>query len=112
MSQREGETDYKYEDYASEMATYRNPQTDAMVKKQLKITLDSGTAFDLNFIERNKVEWKSGDKSGTDWCEVVEVEANTYFIDMTFAGERRHCQTFIVNTETRQAVGVHTPAGR
>ena len=108
MSQREGETDYKYEDYASEMATYRNPQTDAMVKKQLKITLDSGTAFDLNFIERNKVEWKSGDKSGTDWCEVVEVEANTYFIDMTFAGERRHCQTFIVNTETRQAVGVHT----
>ena len=24
MSQREGEADYKYEDYASEMATYRS----------------------------------------------------------------------------------------
>jgi hypothetical protein len=58
MSQREGETDYKYEDYASEMATYRNPQTDAMVKKQLKITLDSGTAFDLNFIELIKSNGK------------------------------------------------------
>ncbi len=108
MPQREGETDYKYEDYASEMATYRNPQTDAMVKKQLKITLDSGTAFDLNFIDNNKVEWKSGSKSGTDWCEVVEVEAKTYFIDMTFANEPRQCQTFIVNTVTRQALGVHT----
>ena len=41
MSQREGETDYKYEDYASEMATYRNPQTDALVDKRVKITLDS-----------------------------------------------------------------------
>ena len=57
MSQREGETDYKYEDYASEMATYRNPQTDVMLKKQLKITLDSGTAYDLNFIERNNYKY-------------------------------------------------------
>jgi hypothetical protein len=36
------------------------------------------------------------------------VEKNTYFIDMTFLDAPRHCQTFIVNTETRQAVGVHT----
>jgi hypothetical protein len=108
MSQREGETDYKYEDYASEMATYRNPQTDAFVNKQIKITLDSGTVFDLNFIEKNKVEWKSVDGSGTDWCEVVEVETNTYFIDMTFTDAPRRSQTFIVNTETRHAVGVQT----
>jgi hypothetical protein len=31
MSQKEGETDYKYEDYASEMATYCDPQTDVFV---------------------------------------------------------------------------------
>ena len=108
MSQREGETEYKYEDYASEMATYRNPQTNAFVNKQLKITLDSGTVFDLNFIEKNKVEWKRGDQSGTDWCEVVEVDGNTYFIDMTFTDAPRQSQTFVVNTETRQAVGVQT----
>jgi hypothetical protein len=108
VSQREGETDYKYEDYASEMATYRNPQTDILVNKQLKITLDSGPAFGLNFIEKNKVEWKSSDESGTDWCEVVEVEENTYFIDMTFAAKPRESQTFIVNTETRQVVGAQT----
>ena len=63
MSQREGETDYKYEDYASEMATYRDPQTDTLVNQQLKITLDSGVAFDLNFVEKNKVDWKSGDEN-------------------------------------------------
>ena len=108
MSQKEGETDYKYEDYASEMATYREPQTDAFVNRQLKITLDSGSTFDLNFIEKNKVKWKSGNESGTDWCEVVEVEAKTYFIDMTFANKPRQSQTFIVNTETRRAAGVQT----
>lgn len=108
MSQKEGETDYKYEDYASEMATYREPQTDALVNQKLKITLDSGVAFDLNFVGKNKVEWKSGDKTGTDWCEVVEVEPQTYFIDMTFADKPLQSQTFIVNTETRQVVGAQT----
>jgi hypothetical protein len=108
MSQREGETDYKYEDYASEMATYRNPQTDAFVGRQLKITLDSGPVFDLNFVEKNKVQWKSGNQGNTDWCEVVEVDANTYFIDMTFADKPRESYTFIVNVETRQAVGAQT----
>jgi hypothetical protein len=108
MSQREGETNYKYEDYASEMATHRLPQTAALVGKTMKITLDSGTSFDLQFTDRNKVAWQSGAERGKDWCEVVEVAPQTYFIDMTFIHQPRQSQTFIVNTETRQVLAVRT----
>ena len=89
MPQREGETDYKYEDYASEMATHRLPQTSALVRSKMKITLDSGTVLDLDFVDRNKVAWKSGGEGGTDWCEAVEVAPKTYFIDMTFGQKPR-----------------------
>jgi hypothetical protein len=108
MSQREGETSYKYEDYASEMAFHRLPQTDSLVGHTLRITLDSGSSFELNLIERNKAVWQNGSKGGTDWYEAVEVAANTYFLDMTFTDEPRQSQTFIVNTATRRVLGIRT----
>jgi hypothetical protein len=108
MSQREGETNYKYEDYASEMAFHRLPQSAALLKQKMKIKLDSGASFDLEFTDLNKVVWKSGKESGTDWCEVVEVAPQTYFIDMTFNHQPRQSQTFIVNTETRQVLSIRT----
>jgi hypothetical protein len=108
MPQREGETDYKYEDYASEMATHRLPQTSALVQSKMKITLDSGAAFDLDFVDRNQVAWKNGGEGGTDWCEAVEVAPKTYFIDMTFSQKPRETQTFIVSTETRQTLGIRS----
>jgi hypothetical protein len=108
MPQREGQTEYKYEDYASEMATHRLPQTAALVNQTIKITLDAGRSFDLEFVERNKVTWRSGGESGTDWCEVVEVAPQTYFIDLTFAHQPRQSQTFIVNVQTRQVLAICT----
>jgi len=108
MPQREGETDYKYEDYASKMAVNRLPQTAALVNKTTRITLDSGTSFDLEFVDRNKVIWHSGNARGTDWCEVVEVASRTYFIDMTFAHQPRQSQTFVVNTQSRQVLAIRT----
>jgi len=74
----------------------------------MKITLDSGTSFDLEFADRNKVVWQSGNERSTDWCEVVEVAPRTYLIDMTFTYQPRQSQTFIVNSKTRQALAVRT----
>jgi hypothetical protein len=108
MPQREGETDYKYEDYASEMATHRLPQTAALVNQTMKITLDSGTCFELEFADRNEVAWQSGNEGATDWCEVVEVAPQTYFIDLTFGHQPRQSHTFVVNVETRQALAIRT----
>jgi hypothetical protein len=108
MPQQEGETNYKYEDYASGVAVNRLPQTAALVNQTIEITLDSRTSFDLEFADRNEVKWQSGVEHGTDWCEVVEVAPQTYFIDMTFAHQPRQSQTFIVNVHTRQVLAIRT----
>ena len=108
MPQAEGTTDYTYEDYASKLAVNRLPQTDALVGQSMKISLDSGASFELKFAGRKEVNWHSGDQSGTDWCEVVEVAPHTYFIDLTFAHQPRQSQTFIVNLHSRQVLAVRT----
>jgi hypothetical protein len=108
VPQQEGETNYKYEDYASEMAIHRLPQTTALVNQTMKITLDSGTIFDLEFVDANEVIWRSDNERGTDWCDVVEVAPQTYYIDITFAHEPRQSQTCVVNVDTRQVLGVST----
>lgn len=108
MPQAEGTTNYTYEDYASKLAVNRLPQTGALVNQKMSITLDSGICFELKFADRNKVIWQSGDEGGTDWCEVVEVTTQTYFIDMTFTHLPRQSQTFIVNVLTRQVLGIRT----
>jgi MoaF C-terminal domain/MoaF N-terminal domain len=108
MPQREGSTDYKYEDYSSKVAVHRLPQTAALVNQTMKITLEPGRSFALKFVEHNKVVWQCDDAGGMDWCEVVEVASHTYFMDMTFAHQVRESQTFIANTETRQVLGIRT----
>lgn len=108
MSQKEGETDYKYEDYAADMAYHRLPATDILVDQKMKLTLDSGVVFDLDFIKSNAVKWQSGPEIETDWCEVIEVAPDTYYIDMTFAHTPKECRTFFVNTQTRRVLSIHT----
>jgi hypothetical protein len=108
MPQVEGTTDYTYEDYASKLAVNRLPQTDALVNQTLMITLDSGLPFTLEFAARNQVIWQRDEESSTDWCEVVEVAPQTYFIDMTFTRQPRQSQTIIANLQTRQVLAIRT----
>ena len=60
MSQREGETDYKYEDYAADMAYHRIPTTSNLVGQKMKVTLDDGKAFDLEFTGKTKSNGRAG----------------------------------------------------
>lgn len=106
MPQREGETDYKYEDYAADMAFHRIAATDDLVDQSMKITLDSGVVYDLQFKSAKEVGWKNGSESGTDWYEAIVVAPQTYYIDLTFTDTPRKTVTFFVNTETRQALAV------
>jgi hypothetical protein len=108
VPQQEGRANYKYEDYASEVAVNRLPQTAALVNQTMNITLDTGIFFSFEFSARNKVIWRSGDERGTDWCEVVEVAPQTYFIDQTFTHLPLESQTFIVNIHTRQVLSIRT----
>jgi len=108
VPQQEGQTKYKYEDYAPGLAANRLPQTSALVNQRLDITLDLGMSFKLEFIGRNQVAWRSGNEDGRDWCEVIEVAPDTYFIDLTFTHLPRQSQTFIVNVHTRQVLAIRT----
>jgi hypothetical protein len=108
MPQKEGETDYKYEDYAADMAYHRIPATNELAGQEMKITLDNGKVFDLKFNSAKEVAWQSEGESGSDWYEAIEVADKVSYIDMTFAKNERRCVTFFVNTETRQALCVDT----
>jgi len=108
LPQQEGQANYKYEDYASGVAVNRLPQTAALVNQTMNITLDSGIFFNLEFSDRNQVLWRSDSGRGTDWCEVVEVASQTYFIDLTFTHLPRESQTFVVNIHTRQVLAIRT----
>jgi hypothetical protein len=108
MPQAEGTTEYTYEDYASKVAVNRLPSTGALVDQTFEISLDSGTTFQLEFLDRYQVRWQNAGERGTDWCEVVEVAPHTYFIDVTFAHRARESQTFVANVDTRQVLGIRT----
>jgi len=108
MPQQEGSTDYKYEDYSTKVGVNRLPPTAVLVGQTMRITLESGESFRLEFADRNKVAWQSGETRGTDWCEVIEVAHRTFFIDMTFADLPRQSLTFIVNTETCRVLSIRT----
>jgi hypothetical protein len=108
VPQQEGQVNYKFEDYASEQAVNRLPQTAALVYQTIIITLDSGKSFSLQFVDRNKVIWHSDQEGGADWCEVIEVAPHTYFIDLTFIHLPRESQTFIININTRQVLSIRT----
>jgi hypothetical protein len=108
MPQREGETDYKYEDYASKMAVNRLAPSGDLVNQRLTITLETGRILELAFTDRHQVTWQMEDEHGTDWCEVVEVAPRTYFIDLTFAHRPRECLTLVANLQSRHVLAIRT----
>lgn len=108
MSQKEGTANYKFEDYTSEKDSNRIPSTTVLVNSQMRIELDSEIIYYIDFIDKNKVFWQSNGEEGTEWCDVVEVARQTFFIDMTLAHEPNKSMTFVVNSDSRQVLGIQT----
>jgi hypothetical protein len=96
----------QFDDFAAGIATNRLPKSGALRGKLLKIRLDTGREITLNFKADDSVSWAQESGSGTDWCEVVEVASDTYFIDVTFAGRPAEDEIFIINTATRRVLSI------
>ena len=96
----------QFDDFAAGIATNRLPATDALKGKTLKILLDTGRGVTLNFTAGNSVSWVEGGTSGTDWCEVIAVASDTFFIDVTFASRPAEDEIFIINTTTRRVLSI------
>jgi hypothetical protein len=90
------------------MAVHRLPPSDALVNQNLTIALETGLVYELAFADRHKVNWRSGDEQGMDWCEVVEVAPRTFFVDMTFARRPRESLTLVANLQSRRVLAVRT----
>jgi hypothetical protein len=97
-----------YEDFAVGSAANRLPPTDALVGKNLKITVKSGQVMELAFTAKHDVAWAARGNSGADWYEAIEAAPGVYFIDMTFALLPKETLTCVVNLRTRRALVVRT----
>ena len=68
--------------------------------------MKDGRNIDLAFTAKDTVAWREGKSAGADWCEVVEVAPDVYFVNMTFAARTTEDELFIVNTHTRRLLSV------
>ena len=99
-----------YEDFAAGIATHRLPASDALVGQMFVLHLD-GIGLKLDFKAIHEVAWaETGGFTGTgiDWCEVIEVAPDTFFVDLTFASRPQQAMTVIVNTRTRRVLSVRS----
>lgn len=99
-----------YDDFAAGIATNRLPATDALVGRTLILQLED-FSLTLTFQAAHEAVWaETGTLAGhgSDWCEVIEVAPDTFFIDLTFASRPQQAMTVIVNTRTRRVLSVRS----
>ena len=97
-----------YEDFARGIATNRQPSSDALVGRTLRIPGRLGEVAQFAFSARHDVAWTAGGKAGADWYDAIEVAPETYFIDMTFALAPKETLSCIIDLKTRRTLSVRT----
>ncbi|MEI9963837.1 MAG: MoaF C-terminal domain-containing protein [Caulobacteraceae bacterium] len=97
-----------YDDFIYGAATNRLPASDALSGQTLTVISQHAPKLELRFVAADRVHWRSGAASGEDWCEVIEVAADTYFVDMTFGAWPREALTVIANTATRRSLSIRS----
>lgn len=97
-----------YEDFSAGIDTNRLPRTDELIGKTFTIDFGEGKKLALEFVSKDSVIWIDNLGRGQDWYEAIQVEADLYFLDRTFASRPRDAQTLIVNTRTCRVLSVLT----
>ncbi len=97
-----------YDQFIDGAAANRLPRTDALVGRELAVIPSLAPRLELKFIAPERLVWRSGTSSGEDWCEVVEVAPDTWFVDMTFEAWPREALTLIFNQTSRRALKVRS----
>lgn len=99
-----------YDDFAAGIATNRLPASDALIGQTFALQLD-GATLTLAFKARHELAWTETGAlagSGLDWCEVIGVASDTFFIDLTFTSRPQHALSVIANTRTRRVLAVRS----
>lgn len=97
-----------YDEFAAGIATNRLPSSTALLGQTLNIELPART-LGLQFESANQLTWSdSAHGEGSDWCETIEVAADTFFIDITFQSRPLTALTVIVNLKTRRVLAIES----
>lgn len=100
-----------YDDFAAGIATNRLPPSDALIGETLRLRLPGGL-LTLQPTGRHALAWSEQDSgaaaSGQDWYEAIEVAADTFFIDLTFAARPTEALTLVLNRNTRRVLAVRS----
>lgn len=96
----------KYEDFAIGIDTNRLPRSVALIGADLAITLDNGRKLRLSFTAADALTLTENGVTSQEWCETVEVAADTFFVDFTLAARPTVAETVIVNRATRRVLSV------
>ena len=95
-----------YDEFAAGIDTNRLPHSEDLIGKTLDIELKNNRTFTMTFTGKHKVKLIENTATSSEWCEVIEVADNTYFIDMTFAATLKEAETLIVNLESRRVLSI------
>ncbi|MGO9356331.1 MAG: MoaF C-terminal domain-containing protein [Xanthobacteraceae bacterium] len=108
MSSQEPPQDWKnYEDFAAGIDTNRLPPSKALAGRKIDASFEGGGAMVLRFAA-DTVSWSDAQDSGTDSCDVVEVAADTYFVDIAFSSRPKQAVTLILNLASRRALSIRS----
>jgi len=97
-----------YDEFAAGIATNRLPPSEKLVGQTLLVALP-GRTLALRFDEPHVLAWQdSAHGTGHDWCETIEVAADTFFTDITFKNRPLVALTVIANTRTRRVLAIES----
>ncbi|MEM9633017.1 MAG: MoaF C-terminal domain-containing protein [Pseudomonadota bacterium] len=95
-----------YDEFAAGIDTNRLPHSEDLIGQTLDIELKSGRSFTLTFTGKHELDLFEGGATSSEWCEVVQVADNTFFVDVTIAATPKIAETLIVNLETRRVLSI------
>lgn len=93
-----------YDEFASGIATNRLPLSAALDGRKLELVLgDRSVALTVS---GNTNEWREGKLNGKDWCDVIEVAPQVFFIDRTFSSTPDKAEVLILSLASGRALSI------
>lgn len=97
-----------YEDFAAGIATNRLPNSDHLTGQTLDLLLENDQLLTLVFISANEVIVTENGHTTQEWCEVVLVAKETYFVDLTLKALPNVAQTLIISLVTSRILSIRS----
>lgn len=97
-----------YEDFAKGIATNRLPSSATLNGRHFTLRLNNGRCFSLDFLTTDSVRVTTNGQATQEWCEVILVAPETYFIDIKFTNAPEVAETLIVSAQTNRALSIRS----